>query len=264
MSGFYPCCNPVGSDPPPVDVTHTIINIGGEVEWYVIGTGPNPFELRTAVSSDGSVAITQGASTNDFVVDFAGNVSIINVGGFSEWFRIGTNNPFELRTAQSSDGSVAITQNLNDLDFVVQFPTPPPEAWQEDTTAVLLTNSNTFVTLVTIPGDAKVLDGEQWKINMCVLVCEPYATAGLMVNAETLWLIETSAGVFTEFDRYSTDGHILIVGLEKSSPRHRTKKLTAGMDAPRMRVDVRRSTAGSSSFLWEDARCGGVRIAPAP
>ena len=259
---FFPCCKEVGA--PISGDTHAIINIGGEVEWYVIGTGPAPFELRTALSSDASITITQGASTNDFVVDFAGNVSIINVGGFAEWFRIGTSNPFELRTAQSSDGSVTITQNTNDNDFIVNFPTPPPEAWQVDTTTTILTNSAVFVTFITMAGDAKVLDGEEWKINMCVLLCNPYAVAGLMVNGETLWLVETSAGVFTEFDRYSVDEHILITGLDKSAPRHRTKKLTASMDAPRMRVDVRRSTVGSSQFFWEDARWGGVRIAAAP
>lgn len=262
MSGFFPSCKGVGNTPPPV--VHTIINIGGEVEWYVIGTGPDPFEFRTALSSDGSLAITQGASTNDFIVDFAGNVSNINVGGFAEWFRVGTVNPFEWRTAQSSDGSVTITENTNDIDFVVSFPTPPPEAWQVDTTTTLLTNSAVFVTFITMAGDAKVLDGEEWKINMCVLLCNPYAVAGLMVNGETKWDIETSAGVFTEFDRYSVDEHILITGLEKSAPRHRTKKLTASMDAPRMRVQVRRSTVGSSQFFWEDARWGGVRIAAAP
>ena len=115
---FFPCCKEVGTGGD-TGGTHTIINIGGAVEWYVIGTGPAPFEFRTALSSDASITITQGASTNDFVVDFGGNVSIINVGGFAEWFRVGTVNPFELRTTQSSDGSVSITTNANDLDFTV-------------------------------------------------------------------------------------------------------------------------------------------------
>lgn len=116
---FFPCCKDVGAGDP--GGPHTIINIGNEAEWFVIGTGPNPFEFRTAESSDGSLALTQGVSTVDFVVDFAGNVSNLNVGGFAEWFRVGTVNPFEFRTAQSSDGSVAITSNTNDLDFVVDF-----------------------------------------------------------------------------------------------------------------------------------------------
>ena len=144
--------------------------------------------------------------------------------------------------------------------------TPPAtfDVYQVDSAATLATTSDTFVTLVTMAGDAKVLSGEEWKINMCVLICCPYATAGLAVNAETLWLIETAAGVFTEFDRYSIDEHITIVGLEKSAPRHRTKKLIASMDAPRMRVQVRRSTPGTSAFFWEDPRWGGVQIAEAP
>lgn len=256
---FFPCCSPVGQGVP-VDVVHTIINIGGAAEWYVGTTGPNPFEFRTAESSDGSIAISTGVSTVDFIVDFAGNVSNLNVGGFAEWFRAGTSNPFEFRTAQSSDASVTITQNANDIDFVVAS-SAGWKVFQVDSTATILTNSSSFVTFVTLAGDAKVLDTSIWKINMCVLICVPDS---VFVNAEQRWQIETAAGVFTTFDQYSTFQEITLESGEFSTPYHRTKKLTASMDAPRMRLQVRRRNPGSTDFYWELPRWGGAMITEAP
>ena len=146
--------------------------------------------------------------------------------------------------------------------------TPPTAAaskvFQVDDTSTRLSSSTSFGILATIAGDAKVLTNSVWKINMCVLICCPYATSGMGVNAEQKWSIETSAGVFTQFDKYSVDEHITIVGSEKSSPRHRTQKLTASMNAPRMRIEVRRTSAGATSFYWEDPRWGGALITEAP
>lgn len=110
------CCTPFPGGQ--VDVLHTIINVGGQAEWYVIGTGPDPFEIRTAESSDGSIGITQNPQTIDFVVDFDNNVTMINVGGFVEVYKNTTGpNPFELRTFQSTTSTVRLTQNPNDIDL---------------------------------------------------------------------------------------------------------------------------------------------------
>ena len=118
----FPCCEPVGTgggENTPV----SMINIGGFAEWYVNATGPNPFEIRTAQSSDGSVGIVQNADNNDFTVDFGANVSLQNIGGFAELYVNATGpNPFDLRTFQSSDGSVGIVQNADNLDFTVGAP----------------------------------------------------------------------------------------------------------------------------------------------
>jgi hypothetical protein len=262
MSGGFPfCCDSVGNtnnDP------HTIVNVGGFAESYVIGTGPNPFELRTLQSSDGTVTITQNADDIDFQVPAPEVHTIENIGGFAESYVIGTGpNPFELRTLQSSDGTVTITQNADNIDFAVPPVVLPPEAWQVDTSTLIDTDSNTFVTFITMSGDAKVKEDEVWQINMGVLICCPYATAGTGVNAETQWQIEGPAGVFTQIDLYSVDEHITIVGSERSSPHFRMIKHTALMDAPRMRVRVRRTVVGFTDFRWEDARWGGNRISAA-
>lgn len=210
---FFPCCCPVGT-PGADGGPHTIINVGGESEWYVVGTGPNPFELRTAFSSDGSVLITQGALT---------------------------------------------------VDFQVVHPETEHKVFQVDSTATVLTDSNTFVPLTTLAGSAKVLDGEEWRIEMDILVCVPHALGSTLTNAETKWSIETSAGVFTQFDIYSSRDQITIVGGEKSQPvGARSKLLTASMDSPRMLVEVRRTTVGTTDFFWEDPRWGGDLITVAP
>lgn len=212
MSGFSPCCSPVGTGTP-TSVLHTIINVGGEAEWYIVGTGPNPFELRTVFSSDGSVLVVENALT---------------------------------------------------IDLTVDHPETGTKVFQVDGSNTVLTDSNSFVLLETLAGDAKVLDGEEWKINMCVLVCAPHALGSTLTNAETQWSIETAAGVFTQFDIYSTRDQIAIQQGEFSSPRHRTKKLVASMNAPRMKVEVRRTTVGTTDFFWEIPRWGGAQIEPAP
>lgn len=254
MSHFPSCC-PVGSGPG--DVVHTIINIGGFSEVYVVGTGPNPFELRTFQSSDASVSITENVDNIDLSVTPG---SIINVGGFTEVFVVGTSNPFELRTFQSSDGSVTIIENADDIDLSVEI----TQCFQVDSVATLMTNANTFTTLATLAGNADVLDGEEWKINMCVLVCVPFGLGSTATNSEVRWSIETAAAVFTEFDRYSSRDQIAISGNQQSQPMHRTKNLLAAMDAPRMLVECRRTTSGSTNFLWEIPRWGGTQIEVAP
>lgn len=258
---YFPSCCPVGSGS---SGTHTIINVGGAAEWYVIGTGPNPFELRTAESSDASITVTQNALTVDFVVDFANNVTLANVGGFAEvWVDPSGPNPFDLRTFQSSDASVNITQNALDLDFTVPQ-VSGAEVFQVDSTASLSTTSTTYQTVTTLATDPRtqIKDTEEWKINMCLFVCHPVNV--FTVNTFVRWQIETAAGVFTTFDEWQINAPIVIQQGEPSIPFHRTKKLTVSFDDPRMRVQIRMSAVQASATFVEDPRWGGVQIAPAP
>jgi hypothetical protein len=116
MTWFPFSCCPVGKDTGGTSVAPSVINIGGFVEPYVIGTD-NPFEFRTYQSSDASVGITQNADNIDFTVATVTPATMQNVGGFAEPYVAGSSNPFDIRTYQSTDGSVAITQNADNLDF---------------------------------------------------------------------------------------------------------------------------------------------------
>jgi hypothetical protein len=267
MSGFATCCSPVGIGTE-TEVIHTIINVGGGDEVYVNGTGPNSFEMRTFTSSDSTVAISTVGDLNvDLKVDIDDLVSLENIGaGAKVWLETSGPDPFQLRSFRSPLGTVAVVQTATEiqLEVVAVPPIIPPEAWQEDTTTLIDTDSNVFVTFITMTGDAKVLNGETWQINMGVLICCPYATAGSGINAETQWQIEGPAGVFTQIDIYSVDEHISIVGSERSSPRFRMIKHVVLMDAPRMRIRVRRTVFGFTDFRWEFGRWGGNRISPAP
>ena len=167
---------------------------------------------------------------------------------------------YEFRTLQSSDSSVTITQNTDDIDLIVPASPSSADVFQEDSTATLTSSSTTFVTFVTLASDAKLLDGEEWKINMGLLVCNPVADTD---NSEMSWQIETSAGVFSEIDTYSSHAGLLIVGDERSMPIERTKNVVLQMDAPRMRLQVRRVSAGSG-VLFEFPRWGGVQIEDTP
>lgn len=187
--------------------------------------------------------------------------TMTNVGTFAELYINGTGpDSFEFRTLQSSDASIDISQNAQSLDFQVTAPPTPAEVFQTNTVATLTTSSTTLTTLDTLTGVFKMLTGEEWKINMDVGVEVP---SGLTGNAEQIWQIETSAGVFTEFDRHSIHEPLALAGSEQAWPQHRTKNLVASMDAPRMRIQVHRTAAGGSTVYWERPGWGGVQIAEA-
>lgn len=262
MSNFPFCCSPVGNTGSD-SVVHTIENVGGAAEWYVIGTGPNPFQIRTAESSDASITITQGVSTVDFVADFGGNVSVINVGGFSEWFRIGTVNPFEFRTFQSSDGSATITQNANDIDITV--PTPAgAEVFQVDGTLTKSTGLATYqqVEILATDPNTQIKNGDNWKINLCIFICHP--TALFSINTWVRWSIETAAGVFTPIDEWQVNWPIAVGVGEPSAPAHRTVDVVIAFDDPRMLCEVKMSAVSGAPTQVEEPRWGGVQIEAAP
>lgn len=260
---FSPCCSPVGVAGPD-NVVHTIINIGNEAEWYVVGTGPNPFELRTAESSDGTVGILQGASTVDFTVDFGANVSVTNIGIFAEWFVTGTENPFEFRTVQSSDGSVTVTQNADNIDLSVESGSGVEVFQVDDDSSTVSTTSTSYVTLATLATDPgmQILEFEEWKINLCLFVCHPANV--FTVNTFVQWSIETAAGVFTQIDEWQINAPITIQVGTPSMPFHRTRNVIIGFDNPRMRVRVRMSALQASATFAEHPRWGGVQIQVAP
>lgn len=255
---FFPGCCPIGGEGG--NVTHTIVNVGTGAQWYVAATGPDPFEFRTAVSSDGSLTITQNATEINLQVP---PPTIDNVGGFAEiWISPSGPDPFKLRTLQSSDGSITITQNTEDIDFVAAAVSVPHDVFQEDSTATKSTNSATYVLVTNLPGDAKVLNGETWRIDMGIFVCHPVNV--FTVNTWIQWKIETSAGVFTQFDEWQINAPILVLVGEPSMPFSINKKLVASMDAPRMQVNVRMTVLTASSTFVEMPRWGGDQIAEAP
>lgn len=188
--------------------------------------------------------------------------TIVNVGGFAEIYRNGTGPaPFEFRTIHSPDSSLTIAQAMNSVDFIVASPGVGVDVFQVNTTDTRTSNTATLTTFVTLTGTSKMLSGEEWKINMDVGVA---VASGTSANAEQVWQVETSTGVFTEFDRYSLAQAVPVTGSEQAWPQHRTKNLVASMNAPRMRLQVRRTAAGSFTFFWENPGWGGFQIAEAP
>lgn len=267
LLGYSSCCESVGTAPPTDDECHcTAANVGVGIEHYITGS-TGPFEFRRTTGTGDVDCRIDGGDPNTNQVHHTANLAtrsafqtlianpsrdVLTPGDlrlFLIGIEAGTNISFDNITADS---------------FRINSPDPPPaaswKAFQVDSTATLLTDSSSFVTFVTLAGDAKVLNGSVWKINMCVLVCVPDS---VFVNAEQQWQIETSAGVFTTFDQYSTFQEITIAPGEFSTPYHRTKKLTATMDAPRMRLRVRRHDPGFTDFYWELPRWGGVMITEA-
>lgn len=97
-------------------------NIGGFVEVLSNpGVAQTPYNFRTFQSSNGDLTITQNldnidiiAGSNPFITD------IESVGGFSSLVQLdGVSSLHNFRTVQSSDNSITITQNADDVDFIV-------------------------------------------------------------------------------------------------------------------------------------------------
>lgn len=112
------------TNPDVVERIYDIDNIGGFREVYKNYTdagSTRTFHLRTLQSSDGSITITQNSDNVDFKSNTL-NYAVDNVGGFNEVYKNYTDasgtRTFHLRTLQSSDGSITITQNANDIDFI--------------------------------------------------------------------------------------------------------------------------------------------------
>lgn len=131
------------------------------------------------------------------------------------------------------------------------------KAFQIDSLASILTNTFVFVELTTLAGDAKVLNGELWKINYGCMSCPNHDP---VADLETLWEIETSTNVFAEFDRWSVLYGITVTAAQKSIPFLLQKRLIPTMNAPRMRIQVRKTVDGPSNVLWEEPKWGGVFI----
>lgn len=316
MSNFGECCSPVGAGKK-TEVIHTIQNVGGGAESYVNSTGPDPFDLRTFISSDSTVGISQTATTLDFTVDVADLVSLANIGGFAEVFVDPSGpDPFKLRTFKSSDGTVGIVQGVDSLDFTVDgedivslknvgggakvwVETSGPDPFElrsvtspdgsvdvaqtateiqiqvpaalgaevfqvDDDTSTVSTTSTTYqlLAILATDPDTQIKDGEEWKINLCLLVCHPVNV--FTVNTWVRWSIETAAGVFTQIDEWQINAPIIIQVGEPSMPFHRTRNVTIAFDDPRMKVEIKMSAAQASATFAEDPRWGGVQIAPAP
>lgn len=135
------------------------------------------------------------------------------------------------------------------------------EAFQVDSLATITMDSTTLTTLDTLAGDAKVLSGSTWKINYG-LQCAP--THDHLTNAETVWSIETSTGVFAIFNRWTIHYGITLAGDEKAIPMHLQQLLVPTMNSPRMLCEVHKITTAGAAYYWEEPRWGGVLITEAP
>lgn len=84
-------------------------------------TGDKTFSAT--VSGQSALALTDLATLQD-VQDEVDQVAGSSVGGFVDVFKNKTGDTLNFRTVQSSDFSLTITQNIDDVDFTVNFPAP--------------------------------------------------------------------------------------------------------------------------------------------
>lgn len=119
MTGCNTSCDARGDgNPGGGGTTATCANVGAGAQSYRNGTS-SPFEFRTITSLDGSVSITQDASTIDLSSFIPASATCTNIGAGAQLYDAGSSLPFEFRTLISSDSSVTITQGINTVNLQV-------------------------------------------------------------------------------------------------------------------------------------------------
>ena len=89
-------------------------------------TGDTTWTLPITDGSLGEILSTDGSGNLSWATNSAGGEinTATNVGGFVEWFRDKIGTTLNFRTLQSSDSSIAITQNADDIDLVANVSIP--------------------------------------------------------------------------------------------------------------------------------------------
>lgn len=110
------CCAPRATGPDTPGQNVSMENVGGGAELYIDFSGPDPFLIRTLVGSD-NIIITQLTQT----IKFDLSLSMANEGGFAEVLddTASTVTSKLFRTIQSSNASVSVTQNTDNIDLTV-------------------------------------------------------------------------------------------------------------------------------------------------
>lgn len=135
------CCEPRGNKSNPPGGTVTMVNVGGGVEMYIIGTGPNPFELRTLTSIDNTVIITQNAET----VDLFANINLANEGTGARIYDAATSTPTTKNLRRINAGAnISVTENALDITIAATVPAT-------DSCANVGTGADVYVTGSSVP-----------------------------------------------------------------------------------------------------------------
>jgi len=110
------CCEPQGNNPTTPGGSVSLVNVGGGIEIYKVATGPNPFELRTLTSTDGSVSLTQNVDTIDLSSNLS-NLSVANEGTGSDVYdsTTSTSTLKNFRRIRAGDSTIVVTQNALDI-----------------------------------------------------------------------------------------------------------------------------------------------------
>jgi hypothetical protein len=245
------CCAPRATGPDTPGQNVSMENVGGGAELYIDFSGPDPFLIRTLVGSD-NIIISQLTQT----IKFDLSLSMANEGGFAEVFddTASTATSKLFRTLQSSDLSVSITQNADNIDLRV----PAFESYYSSKNDVVSNNTTTYVTVSTMDSVAAGAPGEVWVFVCSCLVCHP---SGLStVNTRFRWQIETSTGVYAnlETDINTNEPQTIAVG-QRSSPRTRVYQSTLSMISPKLRLQVSMSAGVATGGQIEYAQVAGYK-----
>ena len=200
------------------------IEVNHSINLVDVGTGQTLIGAKTSVGGDVEIALRKVIAGTGISIADSGDAltiantvpagSCANVGAGAQVYVVASANPFQFRTIRSSDASVSVTQNVNDIDLTVaamasffdQLDYAP---------GFFSTTSSTFVTAYTSPAFTCAI-GETWGFFANPQICHPNGVPNQ--NTVVSVQLETAAAVFTEIQQWSTNAGLVLGAGEQSPP----------------------------------------------
>jgi hypothetical protein len=130
------------------------------------------------------------------------------------------------------------------------------QQFTQESTATLSTTSTTFQTVHTFVAETEIQNGEVWQLTVFNHVCHPPNV--FAINTNVRWQIETAPAVWSTFASYQVAWPISILPGETSCPATVIREITAQMDTPRFRMQVRVTSVGLATGTFvENPRVWG-------
>lgn len=208
------------------------------------------------VSLEPTVGAGGGADGRAFVGAQTILTNVANLGGFAQLFIAkagGTINgdTANFRTLQSSDASITVTQNANDINLSALV--------NRFSIEVAGTGSTTGTAYVTINTTAAlpIISGQTWNFNLSCFAVQPASLT--TVNTKIRWQIEIAAGIFSTISEWEVNPHYTSTIATGAWPMCRNETVGIIFTNARIRLQMAMSAVVGTGGTVGDLSILGVR-----